>query len=60
RGAKLKDPKRKGRLIADASGLLTWPADDRAVASFATMTEIESARAALRKIITTWLAATSV
>jgi hypothetical protein len=56
RGAKvLTQP--PDRFIKDTSGLLIWKANDRAVASFKTIREIESGRDALSGIINNWLAA---
>jgi hypothetical protein len=54
RGAKkLAQP--KNRLIADSSGLLVWKENDRAIASFKTIQDIESAKAALQTIINEWI-----
>lgn len=58
RGAKVqKQPAEK--LISDTSGLLVWRENDRAIASFKTMAEITSHKAALQKIVNDWLKATS-
>lgn len=58
RGAKVqKQP--KDRLIKDDSGLLTWKENDRAVATFKNMVEIENSRSNLAKIVKDWISATS-
>lgn len=49
----------KDRLIKDDSGLLTWKENDRAVATFKNMTEIEDSKSDLDKIIKDWIGATS-
>lgn len=56
RGAKVKEQP-KTRLIEDASGLLKWPANDRAVATFTTMEEIRSKEKLLTGIIRQWITA---
>lgn len=54
RGAKILEmPKEK--LIIDYSGLLTWKTNDRAVATFVTLEEIDSNKEALQKIICEWI-----
>lgn len=56
RGAKpLAQP--SDRLIGDHPGLLAWKANDRAVATFATLEDIASRRAELAQVINEWLAA---
>jgi hypothetical protein len=57
RGAKAKDAHGKGRLLADDQGLLEWAADDRAIATFRSLAEIEAAKARLAKLVKAWLAA---
>lgn len=57
RGAKAKDGKGAGRLLAADGGLLEWAADDRAIATFHSMAEVAKAKAALRKVVRAWLAA---
>ncbi len=46
------------RMIEDESRLLVWKENDRAVASFKTLTDIELRRSQLTKIIQDWLDAT--
>jgi len=55
RGAKAS-AKLKQRLIDDASELLDWKADDRAVITFKSMEEIETNKKQLNEIISKWLA----
>jgi hypothetical protein len=56
RGAKvLKQP--DNNLINDGSGLLTWKTNDRAIATFKNLQEIQSTKAALNTIICDWLKA---
>ena len=58
RGAKvLKQP--KGKLIDDASGLLDWKGNDRAVATLKSMDDIKASKKSLADIVKKWLAATS-
>lgn len=56
RGAKVKEQP-KTRLIEDTSGLLKWPANDRAIATFTTMEEIRFNEKLLTGIIRQWIAA---
>ena len=56
RGAKVKEQP-KDKLIKDASGLLAWKENDRAVASFKNMAEIESKKEDLTTIIRDWIRA---
>jgi Domain of unknown function (DU1801) len=54
RGAKVKEqPKEK--LINEDFGLLTWKGNDRAIATFTSLKEIENNKKPLRTIITEWL-----
>ena len=54
RGAKVKEqPKEK--LIKEDFGLLDWKGNDRAVATFKTIKEIENSKKSLSTIITEWL-----
>ena len=54
RGAKvLKQP--KDRLIEDASGLMDWKANDRAVITFRSMDEIKAAKKALTAVVKKWV-----
>lgn len=58
RGVKvLEQP--KDRLIKDESKLLTWKTNDRAVAAFKNLEEINSQKSAFTKIVKDWLNATS-
>jgi hypothetical protein len=54
RGAKVKEQP-KNRLLEDDSGILTWKENDRAIATFKNMQEIEDNKVALTKIITAWI-----
>ena len=57
RGAKVKEqPKEK--LIKEDFGLLDWKGNDRAVATFKTIKEIENSKKSLSVIITEWLSVT--
>jgi len=56
RGAKVKEQP-KDTLIKDSSGLLVWKENDRAVATFKNIMDIENAKASLIKIVTDWLEA---
>lgn len=58
RGAKVKEQP-QDKLINDASGLLSWKENDRAVATFRKREEIENGKLALIKIIKDWINATS-
>lgn len=54
RGAqKLAQP--TGKLIDDKSGLLTWKENDRAIATFNSLEEIENRKADLRTVINDWI-----
>ena len=58
RGVKTqKQPKDK--LIKNDSGLLTWKENDRAVATFKNMADIEKSKSDLAKIVKDWISATS-
>ena len=58
RGAKVKaQPETK--LIQDHSGLLTWRENDRALAAFKNLDEIENKELVLSQIIEDWIDATS-
>lgn len=54
---KLQQPKDK--LIEDNSGLLIWKENDRAIATFKNMEEIENRKSELNAIIKDWIRATS-
>jgi hypothetical protein len=47
------------RLIEDPNGLLKWVTNDRAVASFAGMDEIQEKREALTDLIRRWISASA-
>lgn len=57
RGAKVKEQP-KDRLVQDASGLLLWRENDRAIASFKDLKAVEAGREALSAIVRDWLVAT--
>jgi len=57
RGAKVKEQPSE-RLVEDATGLLVWKENDRAVASFKNMEAVEAGREALSAIVKDWLVAT--
>jgi uncharacterized protein YdeI (YjbR/CyaY-like superfamily) len=50
---KLEQPKEK--LIEDSSGILVWKENDRAIATFKSMEEIEKSKASLDEIVKNWL-----
>lgn len=54
RGAKNKEQPTT-KLIEDQSGLLKWAANDRAVITFTSQTEIANHKEALKQIIQTWI-----
>lgn len=58
RGAKVQDQP-KHPMIKDDSGLLVWKENDRAIATFKNIEEIENRKADLNKIISAWVSATS-
>jgi hypothetical protein len=57
RGAKVKGQPTE-RIIKDDSGLLTWKGNDRAIAAFINMTDIENSKPDLTKIVKDWIDAT--
>lgn len=57
RGAK-KQVQPKDKLIEESSKLLNWKENDRAIATFKNMTEIENAETDLTKIVKKWINAT--
>lgn len=57
RGAK-KQEQPKTKLITNESKLLTWKENDRAVATFKSIDEIENSRSELSEIVNEWLKAT--
>ena len=58
RGAKVK-AQPKEQLISGYSSFLKWPANDRAVATFANMDEIKLNEKVLSEIINEWIKATT-
>ncbi len=56
RGAKVKTQP-EDKLIQDNSGLLTWKENDRAIATFRNMAEIEINRPVLTEIVKKWIGA---
>jgi len=54
RGAKVQ-PQPKEKLVRDSSGILTWKGNDRAVATFKNMADIEKSNDALVAIIKDWI-----
>lgn len=57
RGAKVEEqPKQK--IITEASGLLIWKANDRAVLSFKNLEDIRKNKHNLRRIVKDWIVAT--
>ena len=59
RGAKVKTQP-ADRLIEDASGLLAWKENDRAVASFKNGTEIENRKDDLTTVVRDWIRAAAI
>jgi len=57
RGAKVKDTNGKGRLIADNTGLLEWAADDRAIARFFSVEEVQTKKPLIVELVQKWVAA---
>jgi hypothetical protein len=54
RGAK-KQEQPKDKLIENQSGLLFWKENDRAIATFKSMLDIENAKGSLTNIVNEWL-----
>ncbi len=54
RGAKVKELP-ENRLLKEDFGLLTWKGNDRAIATFKNMQEIESNKEVLTKIVAEWI-----
>ena len=54
RGAKVKEQPRE-KLIQDDSGLLIWKENDRAIATFESMADIEDNRLRLVNLVRNWL-----
>ena len=57
RGAK-KQEQPAHKLIEDNSGILVWKENDRAVATFKTLSEIEIVKTDLTQIVKKWISAT--
>ena len=57
RGAKVKDGKATGRLLAIEHPWLEWAAADRAIATFATTADVAAAKSALTQLVRVWVAA---
>jgi hypothetical protein len=55
RGAKVREQP-KARLIDDASGLLLWKGNDRAIATFTTLKSVETSKNDLTEVIQDWIA----
>jgi hypothetical protein len=53
-GAKTQDNSTSGLTLDDPSQLLTWPARDRAIATFSSADNFKSSREAFKKIIMQW------
>ena len=54
RGAKAK-PGKNTRYVDDPSGILEWITDDRCIARFDDLKEIETKKGALKKVVTQWV-----
>jgi len=55
RGAKVQEQP-KDKLIKDSTGLLIWKENDRAVATFKSMADIENNKVSVAKIVKDWVA----
>jgi len=53
--AKIKAPTKP--LINDSSGLLTWPSNDRAIAAFKSVEDLQSHQVVFKKLVQSWLKA---
>jgi hypothetical protein len=58
RGAK-KQEQPKEKLIASKSKLLVWKENDRAIATFKNLQDIENGKAELLEIVAEWISATN-
>ncbi len=56
RGAKVQEIP-KDKLIEDGSGILSWKTNDRAVATFANLEDIQAKKTDLAEIVNKWLTA---
>mgnify|MGYP006057680267 CR=1 FL=1 len=59
RGAKVKEVKGDKPILDDATGLLTWVSNDRAIAKFFSAQEINEKKEKLKKIVKQWIKITS-
>lgn len=57
RGAKVKDTKCVRHLVDDPTGLLDWPADDRATLRFSSLDDAENKSDLLTMIVRQWIKA---
>lgn len=55
RGAKVKSTKSPQPLFEDRTGLLEWPAADRAILQFTDMNDVRDKKEALAYIVKTWI-----
>lgn len=58
RGAKVKKQP-EDRLLKDPCGILVWKENDRAVATFKSLEELEQNKAAVKEIVTKWIEAST-
>lgn len=58
RGAKGKETKGAAPLFADGTGLLQWLSNERAVAKFASLEEVQEKKTRIKKVVKDWLKAT--
>ena len=58
RGAK-KIAQPKDKLVTDKSGILTWKENDRAIASFKDLNEIQENILMIKEVITKWIELTA-
>lgn len=59
-GAKARSNQTTERLIQDESGLLEWPANDRAILKFTDLSDVLEKKEALHKLVNSWLDRASV
>jgi hypothetical protein len=59
RGAKVKDSQGAGPLFKDATGLLEWASNDRAVVKLFSLQEVNEKKDNLKKIAAQWIKLTS-
>lgn len=55
RGAKVKDTIEHGPLIEDATGLMTWAANDRATIRFTDMDDVQAKKEPLTVLVNQWI-----